>query len=317
MNKNLNISEIRKIATQNGIPIRTSNGTLIPKSVLVKQIEAKKSHKNIIFKPCPPNGAVSSHQGRRPTMEDTHVYASYQDIKLYAVFDGHGGHQVSNLLSKLLPTYIFRNLQDSKNKTVKQAIIRSFLEVDTVLFKLPEVKEAGSTAIVAILIGRKLYIANLGDSRALLFNNRGLVFSTADHKPESPSESKRIYELGGHVKVYGVARTNGQIATSRSFGDFKGNGLKTDVQGNYLGHRAPLSPVPDIKIIDLTTSNNYLILACDGLWDVYKNSEIIKYYNHYISKNISLDKLCDNLVHAAINDRGSTDNVSVMAIRIN
>jgi serine/threonine protein phosphatase PrpC len=79
---------------------------------------------------------------------------------------------------------------------------------------------AGATAIVAVLTGRTLTVANAGDSRAVLCRAGGRVLPLSeDHKPNSPTELARIRKAGGFVNAFG--RVNGNLNLSRSIGDLK------------------------------------------------------------------------------------------------
>lgn len=87
--------------------------------------------------------------------------------------------------------------------------------------KLPELSSgedrSGTTAVCAFISPRFIYIANCGDSRAVLCRQGEPVFSTQDHKPGLPSEMDRIVKAGGSVMI---ARVNGSLAVSRALGDY-------------------------------------------------------------------------------------------------
>ena len=79
---------------------------------------------------------------------------------------------------------------------------------------------AGATAIVAVMVGRTLTVANAGDSRAVLARGAyGVLALSLDHKPTQPTELQRIVQAGGFVNSFG--RINGNLNLSRSIGDLK------------------------------------------------------------------------------------------------
>ena len=79
---------------------------------------------------------------------------------------------------------------------------------------------AGATAIVAVLTGRVLTVANAGDSRAVLCRAGGTSLALSiDHKPQQDVEKNRITKAGGFVNQFG--RVNGNLNLSRSIGDLK------------------------------------------------------------------------------------------------
>lgn len=78
-------------------------------------------------------------------------------------------------------------------------------------------KDSGCTAVVSLLIGRDLYVANAGDSRCVVCRNGKAIEMSLDHKPEDDEESARIMKAGGTVTIDG--RVNGGLNLSRAIGD--------------------------------------------------------------------------------------------------
>jgi protein phosphatase 2C family protein 2/3 len=94
---------------------------------------------------------------------------------------------------------------------------------------------AGTTALAAVIWGSTLYVANAGDSRAVLSRHGKAIELTRDHKPHEPSERQRIELCGGYVCSEG--RLCGELAVARAIGDFHlpqlkaGHGSTTGKQG--------------------------------------------------------------------------------------
>ena len=127
---------------------------------------------------------------------------------------------------------------------------------------------AGCTAVVAAVVERTVYVANAGDSRAVLCNGAGRARPlSVDHKPAAPAEAARIRAAGGFVSSFGgVARVNGNLSLSRAIGDlqYKGN--------DSLGrHEQVVTAEPDVTKTELSDGDSFLLLACDGVWDVLTN----------------------------------------------
>lgn len=109
--------------------------------------------------------------------------------------------------------------------TLQQYLLRSI--EDTYIFLLVKICNlpdypihAGATAIVVVLTGRILTVANAGDSRAVLCRAGGKAEALSfDHKPQQQDESSRITKAGGFVNQFG--RVNGNLNLSRSIGDLK------------------------------------------------------------------------------------------------
>ncbi|OHT05441.1 leucine-rich repeat-containing protein [Tritrichomonas foetus] len=150
----------------------------------------------------------------------------------------------------------------------------------------------GATMALALLSNNKLIAANLGDARVLLVKDDGTVkMATVDHKPMDRSEIDRILDLGGRVTN---ERVDGVLAISRSLGDFTIFGISYE---------------PDIVAVNIEKDDKWLILACDGVFDVLTNEEVGRIAAAssnaaelaYKIRNTSFVKL-------------SADNISAMAI---
>lgn len=119
-------------------------------------------------------------------------------------------------------------------------------------------------ATTALLLGTDLYVANAGDSRTILCRSPpgACIPLSVDHKPSVPAEAARIKERGGKVMTppgSSCARVNGQLATSRGFGD--------------RGFAKYITAEPDVRCHKVEAGDDFLVLATDGLWDVLSNEQ--------------------------------------------
>jgi protein phosphatase 1G len=124
--------------------------------------------------------------------------------------------------------------------------------------------QAGCTAVVALLRQNQLYVANAGDSRAVLSRNGNALALSQDHKPGHVEERERIVKAGGFLsEIGGITRVNGNLNLSRAIGDLR-------YKNNAELHPAAqiITAEPDIEHISLQSEDRFLILACDGIWDV-------------------------------------------------
>lgn len=76
--------------------------------------------------------------------------------------------------------------------------------------------DSGTTAVVALIRGRQLIVANAGDSRCVVSEGGRAVDMSYDHKPEDEVELARIKNAGGKVTMDG--RVNGGLNLSRAIG---------------------------------------------------------------------------------------------------
>lgn len=248
-----------------------------------------------------PIGAASygyaALQGRRPTMEDTHVAIKTATHGFYAVFDGHGGKDVASYAAKFLYHNILTN--SGFNINPMRALVAGCLLTDQ---NLPSfANQQGATAILALIKNKQLYIANLGDSRAVLSRHGEAIALSDDHKPNRPDELKRITDAGGFVTHRGVARVQGMLAVSRAFGDH--------------ALRPYVICEPQTSLYNIEIGDDFLILACDGVWDVFSNQQAVDIVRTSLQQTDDYMLASKYLANAAY-QAGSMDNISVLVIKI-
>uniref|UniRef100_A0A183C9R4 PPM-type phosphatase domain-containing protein n=1 Tax=Globodera pallida TaxID=36090 RepID=A0A183C9R4_GLOPA len=263
---------------------------------------------------------VASMQGWRIDMEDAHHEWSF-----FAVFDGHAGskvafHSAQNLLQTLLATTEFREVKkelklngpkitERAKSLIHDGVRRGFLELDTSLELLHgsgEKERSGTTAICAILTPDYVFFANLGDSRGLLSRRSNTIFSTEDHKPYLEKERDRIVKAGGSVMIQ---RVNGSLAVSRALGDFEYKSVPGLCATEQL-----VSPEPDVYIVPRDKDDDeFLILACDGIYDVLANEELCSLIRSRLS--VTEDhKVASNHVLDVCLSKGSRDNMTMIVV---
>ncbi|KAA3675841.1 protein phosphatase 1G [Paragonimus westermani] len=135
--------------------------------------------------------------------------------------------------------------------------------------------DSGTTACVALLLPVngvvKLYVANAGDSRAVLCRGAAAVDLSVDHKPEDEDEKSRITAAGGTVTRDG--RVNGGLNLSRALGDHSYKQVKSLPLSDQM-----ITPVPDITQFDLIPgSDEFLVIACDGVWNSMTSQEVVSF----------------------------------------
>mmetsp|Transcript_14393 Transcript_14393/g.20707 ORF Transcript_14393/g.20707 Transcript_14393/m.20707 type:complete len:511 (-) Transcript_14393:396-1928(-) len=139
---------------------------------------------------------------------------------------------------------------------------------------------AGATAVVAVITGDTLTVANAGDSRAVLCRKDGQAEALSeDHKPEQSREKLRIMRAGGFVN--NVGRINGNLNLSRSIGD-----LKYKQVGGLAPAEQMITAEPDIVQIKIRPDDEFIILGCDGIWDCLSNAKAVKFVRERIDSKI-------------------------------
>jgi len=176
--------------------------------------------------------------------------------------------------------------------------------------------DSGCTAVVAMLAGTTLYVANAGDSRCVVCRDGKAVEMSFDHKPEDEPEMKRIKNAGGKVTPDG--RVNGGLNLSRAIGD---HAYK---QNKSLGlPDQMISPQPDIKTHEIDPAkDSWMILACDGIWNFMSNQEVVDYINPRIetTPQDKLSLICEELFDHCLapdtmGDGTGCDNMTAVIVK--
>lgn len=272
---------------------------------------------------------VVSDFNNKKQQEDTKNLSTAGSVNIYSVFDGHGWDKsekkgVANHTSKMLESELVRKIisdiypvLDSKNESLVR-LRQSILDYDRELYDRTIIDQDGSTGVLVIQDGENLYLANLGDSRAIVFDRNTIKYETTDHKPDQPYEKERIILAGGQSNLpkgkRGVSRVNIKgrdkgLAVSRGFGDFRWKIGRDKLNPVYQGTNSIVSPEPDIAHV-FAHAGDYIVLASDGLWDVLSSEEV-----RIIALGGNFEKICEKLTQEAIN-RGSRDNITVVAVKL-
>ncbi|CAN7019413.1 hypothetical protein BRARA_F00456 [Brassica rapa] len=240
----------------------------------------------IEFFPTIRSGSFADIRGRE-TMEDEHICiddlsSQFRSLNFslpsafYGVFDGHGGPEASLYMKENLTRLFF---QDSVFPEIPSVVDSFFLQElensHRKAFALADLAMAdesivsgscGTTALTALIVGRHLLVANAGDCRAVLCRRGVAVDMSFDHRSTYEPERRRIEDLGGYFED---GYLNGVLAVTRAIGDWE---LKSPFSGSSS---SPLISDPDIQQIILTEDDEFLILACDGIWDVLSSQNAV------------------------------------------
>ncbi|KAL4482520.1 hypothetical protein ABPG72_001496 [Tetrahymena utriculariae] len=220
----------------------------------------------------------------------------WPNVSFFAVYDGHGGSSCAEFLRDNLHYYIIRDENFPSNP--KLAIQKGFEKLEETYLERadssPFLDKSGSCAVVALFVEKTVYIANVGDSRAILSRNFGKNQQdlSEDHKPSLATEEQRITSLGGHIyqsviPIYGSVNGNniqqiqdvikgphrafpGRLAVSRTIGDAEAKLPK------YGGIKGVISAEPEIQVFEIQDNHDFVFLGCDGIFDKMTSKEAIQ-----------------------------------------
>lgn len=196
------------------------------------------------------------------------------------------------------------DLPEFKEKNWEAALRRSFLKTDEDLrsgmcmtLTIDPVyanDTSGCTAVAALIVpqegseGRKIYVANAGDSRSVLGLAGTAKAMSFDHKPGNPEEHSRILNAGGFVEF---DRVNGNLALSRAIGDFE---FKQN--GALPAEKQIVTADPQVISHDWTGEEEFLVLACDGIWDCLSNQQVVDLVRRGIAQGKELDVITEDII---------------------
>ncbi|XP_015173569.1 PREDICTED: probable protein phosphatase 2C 58 [Polistes dominula] len=175
--------------------------------------------------------------------------------------------------------------------------------------------DSGCTAVVAILKGNELYVANAGDSRCVLCRDGQALELSLDHKPEDEPEMERIIKAGGKVSLDG--RVNGGLNLSRALGDhaYKRNTV-------LLPQEQMISALPDVRHITIEPERDeFMILACDGIWNFMSSQGVVQFIKSRLTEKYdNISKICEELFDHCLapdtfGDGTGCDNMTAVIVR--
>ncbi|KAL1811061.1 hypothetical protein DCAR_0623174 [Daucus carota subsp. sativus] len=151
---------------------------------------------------------------------------------------------------------------------------------------------SGSTACVAIVRNNEVCVANAGDSRCVI-SRKGQAYNLSrDHKPELEVERERILKAGGFIHA---GRVNGSLNLARAIGDMEFK------QNKFLpAERQIVTANPDINIIELCDDDDFIVLACDGIWDCMTSQQLVDFIHEQLQSESKLSTICERVLNRCL-----------------
>ncbi|KAG2597066.1 probable protein phosphatase 2C 2 [Panicum virgatum] len=223
--------------------------------------------------------------GPRRYMEDEHILIDDLSAHLgpllmlsapsafYGVFDGHGGSDAAAYMKKHAMKLFFEDAEFPQSsqederfaESVEDSVRKAFFRADLALADDSLInRSSGTTALTALVLGRRLLVANVGDCRAVLCRKGVAVEMSKDHRPTYDAERQRVIESGGYIED---GYLNGVLSVTRALGDWD---MKLP-----QGSASPLIAEPEICWTTLTEDDEFLIIGCDGIWDVMTSQHAV------------------------------------------
>ncbi|KAJ6810258.1 putative protein phosphatase 2C 47 [Iris pallida] len=261
--------------------------------------------------------------GPRRYMEDEHICIDDLSAHLgslircpapsafYGLFDGHGGPDAAAYIKRHAIRFFFEDADfphasqadELFVESVESSVRKAFLLADLALADDCTVSaSSGTTALTALVFGRLLLVANAGDCRAVLCRKGEAVQMSEDHRPIYASERQRVESSGGYVDdIY----LNGVLSVSRALGDWD-----VKLPG---GSSSPLIADPEFRQAVLTEDDEFLIIGCDGIWDVMSSQHAVSVVRRGLRRHDNPEQCARELVMEALR-LNTIDNLTVIVV---
>ena len=173
--------------------------------------------------------------------------------------------------------------------------------------------DMGTTANIMLIKNNTIYIANVGDSLSVMYKDKRAFNLNREHQIVIESEKERVIKSGATVNGY---RINGMLNLTRAIGD-----LRFKMNKNLKRYEQSVIAVPDITRIDNIDNIDFIIMACDGVWDCVKRQLLCEFMEKEINENPEADlseilkKIFDKCISPVLGIILGTDNMSCIIIQ--
>ncbi|WVY89776.1 hypothetical protein V8G54_035290 [Vigna mungo] len=287
---------------------------------------------------------LSSMQGWRASMEDAH--AAHLDLdestSFFGVYDGHGGKVVAKFCAKYLHQQVVKS-EAYIAGDIGTSLRESFFRMDEMMRGQRGWRElaslgdkinkfnviclmyckqgphsnfagptSGSTACVAVIRNNQLFVANAGDSRCVICRKGQAYDLSIDHKPDLDTEKERIIKAGGFIHA---GRVNGSLSLARAIGDMEFK------QNRFLpAEKQMVTANPDINTIELSDEDEFIVLACDGIWDCLSSQQLVDFVRQQLLIETKLSAVCervlDRCLAPTIGIGDGCDNMTMILVQL-
>lgn len=254
-------------------------------------------------------------------------------VFLGAVFDGHGNY--GSVLSEFCRDWVAERLpkmlaEPGARRDPSTVLGRCFAACEDSVHNDADIgfrsKMSGTTATAVLLDGDQLFVACVGDSRAVLCSDgadgkldcRRL---TRDHRPELQDESERINRSGGETRpsnasAKGPMRVYLAGETYRDHGlDVPGPGLMlTRSLGDRIAKAAGCTAEPEVERVLITARDRFLVIGSDGVWDVLSDESVAEIVRQSMQDPATA---ADRILAESLgvwSARGGADNITVVVV---
>ena len=226
-------------------------------------------------------------------------FAGDQTCSFIGIFDGHGrdGRKCAMFAAQKMAEFLVNraDLLDTPMLALKDASVNTNARMH--LSDVCRTEYSGTTACYGLIIGAELYLGNVGDSRAVL-GRVGItgrveaVDLTFDHKPEDKLEKRRIELSGGRVaqQEYDPGQFDGPFRVFKANTAAPGLAMSRSL-GDLEAEKVGVIPEADCYTRRLGRQDEIVIIASDGLWEVFNSKEAVEWVLEYMKDESKMNKM--------------------------
>eukprot|EP00871_Galdieria_phlegrea_P002231 jgi/Galph1/3008/GphlegSOOS_G1682.1 len=261
---------------------------------------------------------VYSTIGKRKEMEDRHSSRitsihqnnTKQTLGLFGVYDGHGGTFAADYCAQHFTDFLLKHPKFPDD--IEGALKEACQQFDSQLLEESEKKKtySGCTLNFVVVSRQYLLCCNVGDSRAVLSRKGQVIPLSKDHNISNAAEVLRVKNSGGFITHRGI---NDYMLVTRAMGDLDLKGHKHRLFPDMNLEDDLVISTPEITCIQSSMDDEFLIIACDGLWCRINDMQAVKLAYKVLRKYGSAKIAAKYLVQTALS-MGSSDNITVMIV---
>ncbi|KAG2321453.1 hypothetical protein Bca52824_014666 [Brassica carinata] len=289
--------------------------------------------------------SVLSQRGYYPDSPDKENQDTYciktelqgnPNVHLFGVFDGHGvfGTQCSNFVKERVVELLSEDaaLLEDPEKAYKSAFLRVNKELHD-----SEIDDSmsGTTAITVLVVGDKIYVANVGDSRAVLAvkdRNRILAEDLSyDQTPFRKDECERVKGCGARVlsvdQVEGLKDPSVQTWASEENeggdpprlwvqnGMYPGTAFTRSV-GDSLAEGIGVTAEPEVSMVKLSPNHLFFVVASDGIFEFLPSQAVVDMVGRYADPRDGCAAAAAESYKLWLQHENRTDDITIIIVQI-
>lgn len=267
-------------------------------------------------------------------------YDSDSRTALFGTYDGHGerGELLAEFTMEELADKLYMHPDYQKRgrgQNIEKAFKEVLSEIDNDILTKDHLSplNSGSTACVVLLQGKRLWVANVGDSRAVLGSRRKskskrsdeddntleVIELTKDQNVHDKEERKRILKAGGFITIPRDNQLPARIWLDENCSQV-GLAMSRSIGDHALKHVGVIAE-PVVRDYVLNKNDKFFILATDGVWEFISSAEAVEIVDKCFQDGMGASDACKELIRAATEkwkeyEGDYRDDITAMVVRL-